>query len=300
MPYVIETEQLCKRYGQRMAVDHVSMHVGAGEVFGFLGPNGAGKTTTIGMLLGLIKPSAGRALVFGHDMQQNPQAALAHVGAMIEAPAFYPYLSAYENLLVLARAGNIAKQRIAIVLEHVELNERAHDHVKAFSQGMRQRLAIAAALLADPQLIMLDEPTNGLDPAGQHDIRSLIRRLASGGRTILLCSHQLHEIEQLCERVAILKAGKLLAQGRVDDLLKRDGIFVRVRGDLHAALALVRGLDWVVGARPHANGILVDAASERSADITIVLTNAGIPVSEIRQQQATLEDVFLELTEGST
>jgi ABC-2 type transport system ATP-binding protein len=275
------------------------MYVGAGEVFGFLGPNGAGKTTTIGMLLGLIKPSAGRALVFGHDIQRNPQAALAHVGAMIEAPAFYPYLSAYENLLVLALAGGIAKQRIDTVLEHVELSERAHDHVKTFSQGMRQRLAIAAALLADPQLIMLDEPTNGLDPAGQHDIRNLIRRLASGGRTILLCGHQLHEIEQLCERVAILKAGKLLAQGRVDDLLKRNGIFVRVRGDLHAALAHLQQLDWVVSAKPHANGMLVDAASERSADITISLTNAGIAVSEIRQQQATLEDVFLELTEGS-
>jgi ABC-2 type transport system ATP-binding protein len=297
VPNVIETEALTKHYAQFVAVDHVTFHVEAGEIFGFLGPNGAGKTTTIGMLLGLIRPTAGRALIMGQDVQREPHIALASVGAMIEAPAFYPYLSARENLWVLARTSNIGIARVESVLAQVELTERADQRFNTYSQGMRQRLAIAAALLNDPQLIMLDEPTNGLDPAGQHEIRTLIRSLASGGRTILLCSHQLYEIEQLCTRVAILKAGKLLAQGHVHELLRGAGILVRVRGELQPAITLLQKLDWITSIKPHADGILVNAPTERTPDITTILATAGIAVTEIRALQTTLEDVFLELTE---
>lgn len=177
----IETIDLTKRYGQRLAVDQLNLTVNKGEVFGFLGPNGAGKTTTIAMLLGLVKPTHGRAIVLGYDVQREPMLALRRVGAMIEAPAFYPYLSGADNLRVLARAGGIALERVPQVLKMVELSDRARDKVATYSQGMKQRLAIAAALLPDPELIMLDEPTNGLDPAGTVEIRNLIRELAAGG-----------------------------------------------------------------------------------------------------------------------
>ena len=299
MTNIIQTEELTKRYGQRIAVDRLTLQVEQGEVFGFLGPNGAGKTTTIGMLLGLVRPTAGRAFVMGHDVQLDPAAALARVGAMIEAPAFYPYLSARDNLRVLAKAGAIPDSRIDTVLAEVELQDRAKDRFKTFSQGMRQRLAIAAALLADPQLIMLDEPTNGLDPAGQHEIRALIRSLALGGRTILLCGHQLHEIEQLCDRVAILKAGQLLAQGRVADLLRRTGILIRVRSDIQQATRILQALDQVRSVSldaDQADGLLVDAAPEFVPEITAALATAGVAVTEIRSLSMSLEDVFLEIT----
>ncbi len=295
----IQTEELTKRYGTRLAVDRLTLQVELGEVFGFLGPNGAGKTTTIGMLLGLVRPTAGRAFVMGHDIQLNRAAALAQVGAMVEAPAFYPYLSAYDNLRILAKAGNVPESQIDRVLADVELHDRAHDRFKTYSQGMRQRLAIAAALLGDPRLIMLDEPTNGLDPAGQHEIRALIRTLASNGRTILLCGHQLHEIEQLCERVAILKSGRLLAQGRVADLLRRTGILVQIRSDIEQAIQLLHTSDRVTSVvrdPEHPDTLIVDAAPDSIPEITVILATAGVAVSEIRARSTTLEDVFLELT----
>src|SRR5215211_5618660 len=179
----IVTQGLTKRFGGRTAVEGLDLAVRSGSVFGFLGPNGAGKTTTIGMLVGLIRPSAGSAHVLGYDVQREPVQALAGVGAMIEAPAFYPYLSGRDNLRVLALAGGVATARVEAALDVVELADRAGDKFRVYSQGMRQRLGIAAALLADPQLIMLDEPTNGLDPAGQLEIRELIRTLARSGRT---------------------------------------------------------------------------------------------------------------------
>lgn len=297
MHAVIRTEELTKHFGRRIAVDRLTLAVEPGEVFGLLGPNGAGKTTTIGMLLGLIRPSSGRALILGHDVQQEPELALARVGAMIESPAFYPYLSAYDNLRVLARVGGLPESRIDPVLAVVELSGRAGDPFKAFSQGMRQRLAIAAALLPDPQLILLDEPTNGLDPAGQHEIRDLIRSLAAAGRTILLSGHQLHEIEQLCGRVAILKQGRLIAQGRVAELLQQGHrVLVRVQGEAAQALDILRGLPWVAGIEHHDRLIVIDAPPERTAEITAILAGAGVAISEIRAQSETLEDVFLRLT----
>ncbi|PDV96781.1 ABC transporter ATP-binding protein [Candidatus Chloroploca asiatica] len=293
----IATEHLTKRYGERVAVDALTLTVQRGEVFGFLGPNGAGKTTTLAMLLGLVRPSAGRAVVLGVDVAANPVTALARVGAMIEAPAFYPYLSGYDNLRVLCRAGGIAATRIAEVLEVVEMTSRARERVRVYSQGMKQRLALAATLLPDPELILLDEPTNGLDPAGTAEIRQLIRSLAARGRTIFLCSHQLHEVEQVCERVAILKAGRLLAEGQVAALLQRDQrLRVRIEGDASKAIALLKALPWVTDVETAANHLIVVTPTSRAAELNAYLASAGVPVAELAPELSSLEDFFLEVT----
>jgi ABC-2 type transport system ATP-binding protein len=297
MDPAIVTEGLTKRYRDRVVVDSVDLSVQEGEIFGFLGPNGAGKTTTIGMLLGLIRPSAGRAALLGHDVAQQPEQALSGVGAMIETPAFYPYLSGRDNLRVLALAGGLPRERVESVLATVELADRARDSFRTYSLGMKQRLGIAAALLHDPKLIILDEPTNGLDPAGQLEIRELIRTLATRGHTIFLSSHMLHEVEQICERVAILRQGKIVTQGRVADLLRRgQGLLVRVAGDAAAAQRLLAGLDWVRSVAPHEGALLVDAPAERAPEITMLLAAQAIPVAEIRAHQERLEDLFLEVT----
>ncbi len=293
----IETIDLTKRYGKRLAVDRLNLTVGKGEVFGFLGPNGAGKTTTIAMLLGLVRPTKGQAIVLGHDVQREPALALRRVGAMIEAPAFYPYLSGADNLRVLAHAGGIPAARVKEVLETVELSDRARDKVATYSQGMKQRLAIAAALLPDPELIMLDEPTNGLDPAGTVEIRNLIRTLAAGGRTILLCSHLLYEVEQLCNRVAILKEGKLIAAGEVATLLRRgQGVRLRVQGNPEPAVHLLRTLPWVSGVTVQEEVIIIDAPVERAAEINALLIRADIVVAEIGANHSSLEEFFLTVT----
>jgi ABC-2 type transport system ATP-binding protein len=293
----IRTESLTRRYKQRVAVDNLSLEVRRGEVFGFLGPNGAGKTTTIAMLLALVRPTSGRAFVLGHDVQQEPAAALRQVGAMIEAPAFYPYLSGRDNLRVLARLDGLPDERIAEVLATVDLTERARDKYRTYSQGMKQRLAIAAALLNDPEVIMLDEPTNGLDPAGTVEVRGLLRALAAEGHTIFLCSHILHEVQQVCQRVAILKEGRILAQGQVDELLQRgQGVQVRVVGNVAQALELLNGVEWIAGVQQQGENLLVDAPADRAPDINMLLTRHEIPVAEIRAREESLEEFFLEVT----
>jgi ABC-2 type transport system ATP-binding protein len=297
MDAVIQTEGLTKRFGERIAVEDLNLCVRSGEIFGFLGPNGAGKTTTIGLLLALVRPTAGRAIVMSYDVQRQPEQALQAVGAMIEAPAFYPYLSGRDNLRLLARAGGLPEARVAAALDLVELSDRARDKFKGYSQGMRQRLGIAAALLHEPRLIILDEPTNGLDPAGQHEIRDLIQLLAQSGHTIFLSSHMLHEVEQLCGRVAILKAGRVIAEGTVADLLRRGrGVLLRVAGDTAAALALLRATPWIAGVEPRGDTLLVDAPAERTAEINALLAAHAIPVAEIRANEERLEDFFLEVT----
>lgn len=293
----LSTEHLTKRFKQRVAVDDVSLEVFSGEVFGFLGPNGAGKTTTIGMLLGLIRPTSGRAFVLGHDVQREPQLALRRVGAMIESPAFFPYLSGYDNLRVLMCAQGVPTSRVDEVLALVELDERARDRFKTYSQGMKQRLAIAATLLSNPDLIILDEPTNGLDPAGMVEIRTLLRTLAQQGHTIFLCSHLLHEVQQVCQRVAILKEGRILAMGAVDELVRRgQGIEIRVASDPVAAVELLRSVEWV-GAVEQAGDVLhVDVPSSRAPEVNALLARHDVLVAEIRSREESLETFFLEVT----
>jgi ABC-type multidrug transport system ATPase subunit len=226
---LIETRNLTKRYGSRIiAVDSLSLTVRRGEVYGFLGPNGAGKTTTLRMLLGLIRPTSGTASVLGRP-PGDPES-LARIGALIESPAFYPHLSGWRNLCVIARYAGVPKERIEGALEAVELTDRASDKFRTYSQGMKQRLGVAAALLKDPELLILDEPTNGLDPAGMADMRALIRRLGSGDRTVLLSSHLLGEVEQICDRVGVIRNGKLVAQGTVGELRGQARLLVRPGG----------------------------------------------------------------------
>jgi len=209
---ILRTTGLTKCFGRLEAVKDLNLELRRGEVFGFLGPNGAGKSTTVGMILGLITPTAGSIQVFGRELKDNPWAALRRVGAIIEEPAFYPYLSGRDNLEALARAnGGISRVKIAEVLERVDLQNRAGDCYSHYSLGMKQRLGIASILLRDPELIILDEPTSGLDPAGTKEVRALIPRLAHESRTVFLCSHLLHEVEQVCNRVAIIKQGIMLA-----------------------------------------------------------------------------------------
>ena len=298
----ILTDNLTKRFGDRVAVEGLSLEVDVGEIYGFLGPNGAGKTTTIGMLLGLVRPTAGRAALFGRDIWRDPAEALRNVGAMIEAPAFYPYLSGRDNLRVLARAGGLPPAAVEAALASVELVERARDRFRTYSQGMRQRLGIAAALLHEPQLIILDEPTSGLDPAGQIEIRQLVRSLAAGGRTVFLSSHMRGEVEQLCDRVTILKEGRAIAQGPVATLLRRgQGVVVRLDSTSAPdapgrAADLLSALPWVAGVEHRGETLLVDAPSDRATEINALLVGHAIPVAEIRAQEVRLEDVFLELT----
>ena len=219
-PYAIETRGLTKYYGKHPAVLDLDLQVPHGLVFGFLGRNGAGKTTTIGMLLGLLRPTDGHAWVLGHDTRRSPRSALRLTGVLLDRPAFYPYLSGKENLWAVAQVlGGEAPSHISEVLEAVELDDRAGDRFAAYSAGMKQRLGLAAALLNDPDLLILDEPTTGLDPVGQRDIREMLRRLAGEtGKTVFFSSHQLREVEQICDHVAVIDRGRLVAQGPLDQV----------------------------------------------------------------------------------
>jgi ABC-2 type transport system ATP-binding protein len=294
MDFVIETDALTRRYGEAIvAVDSLDLRVRRGEVYGFLGPNGAGKTTTLRMLLGLVRPTSGRATVLG----EPPAAAagLARIGAMVEAPAFYPYLSGRDNLRVLARHAGVTEDRIAVVLGQVDLTARAGDRAATYSMGMKQRLGVAAALLKDPELLILDEPTNGLDPGGMAEMRGFIRALAEGGRTVLLSSHLMGEIEQMSDRVGVIRDGSLIAEGTVDELRGSTGLRVRAE-PLPKAIELLDGLPGV-GASTSIDGVIdIAADATEAAAINRALVEAGIAVSELSPRRASLEDVFLELT----
>jgi ABC-2 type transport system ATP-binding protein len=219
---VASTHGLTKQFGTTIAVRNLDLELRAGEVYGFLGPNGAGKTTTIKLMLGLIRPTGGEVRLFGEPLGQNLPALMKRVGAIIEAPAFYPYLSGRENLLALALIGNVSRERVDETLAIVDLRSAADHAFKTYSLGMKQRLGIAATLLRNPSLIFLDEPTSGLDPAGQIEMRQLIPRLAQEGRTVFISSHQMYDVQQMCDRVAILKRGELIAEGPVAQLLRRE------------------------------------------------------------------------------
>jgi ABC-type multidrug transport system ATPase subunit len=291
---VIETRDLTKVYGKRIsAVDRLNLTVRRGEVYGFLGPNGAGKTTTMQMLLGLVHATSGTANVLGRA-PGDPES-LVRVGAMVEEPAFYPYLSARDNLRVVARLAGLPEQRVDAVLAKVDLVDRAGDRFKTYSQGMRQRLGVAAALLKDPDLLILDEPTNGLDPGGMADMRSLIRRLGSGDRTVMLSSHLLGEVQQVCDRVGVIAHGSLIAEDTVNELRGRGSLLVRAEPLSTARESAERLLG--TGRVQEQDGTLrLDSDPVDAARINRELVLAGVAVSEVRPIERTLEDVFLQLT----
>ena len=294
---VIETQELTKRYGEAIvAVDDLDLRVRRGEVYGFLGPNGAGKTTTLRMLLGLVRPTSGRAVVLG--ARPGAPAGLARIGAMIETPAFYPYLSGRDNLRVLARYAGVPEERVEAVLDQVSLTDRAADRSGKYSIGMKQRLGIAAALLKDPELLILDEPTNGLDPAGMVEMRAFIRSLGQGGRTVILSSQLMGEVEQVTDRVGVIRGGVLVAEGTLEEL--RGGrASLRVRAEPQPEAArLIRALPDVAEVTS-VDGLLdVTVDPSQAATINRALVQGGIAVSELYAQKASLEDVFLELTKS--
>jgi ABC-2 type transport system ATP-binding protein len=292
---VIDTADLTKRYDDVLAVDRLALRVRRGEVYGFLGPNGAGKSTTLRMLLGLVRPTSGGAAVLGAP-PGSPEG-LARIGAMIEAPAFYPFLSGRDNLQVLARYAGVAARQVDEVLAEVDLESRAGDRVAGYSMGMKQRLGVAAALLKDPELLILDEPTNGLDPAGMAEMREFIRSLGRDGRTVLLSSHLMGEVEQVCDRVGVIRAGALVAEGTVDELRGRSGL--RVRAEPAGAAARVIGaLPGVEGVSRVDGRLDVTVDPVQAAAINRALVEAGLDVTELYAAKASLEDVFLELTGG--
>ncbi|MBS1869347.1 MAG: ABC transporter ATP-binding protein [Actinobacteria bacterium] len=297
----IEARGLVKRYGHVTAVDHVDLTVEAGCVYGYLGPNGAGKTTSLRMLLGLIRPDEGVARLFGRDPLQEGAAALDGVAGFVEAPRFYPYLTGRRNLeLMAALDGGDAGDRIDGALETVDLADRQTDKVKGYSHGMKQRLGIAAALLRAPRLLLLDEPTTGLDPAGMRDMRQLVRRLADEGMTVLLSSHLMGEVEELCDRVAIVRSGRVIYEGALDALLKSTGQRYRLRTtDDERAFAICRaqpGVQEVLGA---GDGLTFAADQERAvADLSVALVEAGVAITALVPAAASLEELFFRLTEG--
>jgi ABC-2 type transport system ATP-binding protein len=289
----VEARRLTKRYGTLTAVDRLDLRVRAGEVYGFLGPNGAGKTTTLRMLLGLIRPTSGEVRLFG-----RPPGRLDGVGALIEGPAFYPYLSGRDNLRVMARHAGVPPGRIAAVLDQVELTDRAGDRYAAYSLGMKQRLGVAAALLKDPRLVVLDEPTNGLDPAGMADMRVLIRRLGAAGCTVLLSSHLMAEVQGLCDRVGVLAKGRLVAESTVAELRGKPGLRL-VATPLAAAAAQARSLLGADAVQVTDGGLRLAVPPARAAEVNAAQVGAGIAVSELRAEERSLEDAFLALTGAS-
>ncbi len=283
---------LTKRYGDVVAVDGLTLTVRRGEVYGFLGPNGAGKTTTLRMLGGLVRPTAGRAEVLGAT--PGAPSTLARIGALVETPALYPYLSGRDNLTLLAMQVGVPRARVQEMLGAVDLAQRARDRFATYSLGMKQRLGVAAALLKDPELLLLDEPTNGLDPIGVAEMRTLIRRLGDAGKAVLLSSHQLAEVEQLCDRVGVIVRGRLITEGTVQELRGGGGVLIRAtpldRAEASLVALLGRGRVTVRGASLHA-----ETDPDQVASITRHLVADGIDIHEVRRDERSLEDVFLAL-----
>ena len=298
---VLQTRALTKRYGERLAVDGLTLAARRGEVFGFLGPNGAGKTTTIRMCLGLIAPTSGAVEILGGDVVREGARTLPYVGALIEQPALYPYLSGRDNLRAIGDAqGGVSEARVNAVLDLVALRERGRDRVKTYSLGMKQRLGVAMALLQDPDLLVLDEPTNGLDPAGMVEMRDLLRRLAEEGKTVFVSSHALDEVRRMCDRVAIINHGRLVTESSVAELTRGAGEFVVTLDRAAEALALLRAQPWGAQARLNDAGQLVTGAPQNeSGALNLFLVQVGFTPRAISPAEERLEDVFLRLT-GST
>jgi ABC-2 type transport system ATP-binding protein len=298
----ISTTALVKRYGDIVAVDGVDLTVERGDVFGYLGPNGAGKTTLLRILLGLIRPTSGSAKLFGRDPLVDGARALDGVAGFVEGPRFYSYLSGRKNLELLADYdGDGARSRIDGVLEIVELRDRAKDRVGGYSHGMRQRLGIAASLLRQPRLLLLDEPTTGLDPAGMRDMRDLVRRLAGEGITILLSSHLLNEVEDLCNRVAIIRKGSIVYDGPLQELLATAATGYRLRAtDSERARLVLLSQQGIDGVALEAGQLRFTAAAEAVARAAIALGQARIGITALIPETASLEELFLRLTGGES
>jgi ABC-2 type transport system ATP-binding protein len=296
----VKARGLVKRYKEVLAVDHIDLEVGVGDVYGFLGPNGAGKTTTLRMALGLIVPTEGTVELFGRDPMRHGARALEGVAGFVEAPRFYPYLTGRKNLELLAALdGDGASGRIEEVLDVVELAPRGKHRVGGYSHGMRQRLGIAAALLRRPRLLMLDEPATGLDPAGMRDMRTLIRRLAAEGITVLLSSHQLPEVQELCDRVAIVDRGRVVYEGALADLRRQGGAGYRLRTtDDARALQVVRAHPGVEHALSGEQGLSFQAQERDVGGLSLALAQAGVGILALTPELATLEDLFFRLTEN--
>ena len=291
----LELRALGKTYGRgsgaKRAVDNVSLSVRHGEVYGFLGPNGAGKSTTIRMALGLIRPTDGEVNLFGRPV--SDRTALRRVGSLVDGGTFYPFLSGRDNLRVLARTQGHDGARIEAVLERVELARDARRKVKGYSTGMKQRLGVAAALLDDPDLVILDEPANGLDAAGIQDMRNLLRGLAADGKAVFLSSHLLHEVEQICDRVAVVHKGKLLREATVREMLDQ-GEALRIEAEpIDAALAALQG-KWPAERTDAA--LTVKAPRADAPAIVRALVEAGADIFHVGPEEQSLEEIFLNMT----
>jgi ABC-2 type transport system ATP-binding protein len=300
----VATRGLTKRFGSRTAVDHFDIAIPEGSVCGFVGPNGAGKTTTIRMLLGLIRPTEGTGMVLGEPLT-NPAGYLPRVGALVEAPAFYPTLSGRANLLVLARLGGIDAGQVDPALERVGLAERSGDAFKRYSLGMKQRLGIAAALLGTPSLLVLDEPANGLDPAGIVEVRRLMRSFADEGITVFVSSHLLGEIEHICDHLLMIQQGKLAFQGAVDELFATQIAELLARSEQPEQAATLLALVEQAGHRARVaveeppGTLAIDADASWAADLNRLAAAAGITLVHLSERPRRLEEAFFALTGGA-
>ncbi len=301
--HVIQTFDLTKRYGTGaaksvLAVDRVSFAIEEGQVFGFLGPNGSGKTTTIGMLVGTIKPTSGSFSLFGASGPKGLMAARARVGATLEAPNFYPHMSGRDNLLVAAAVKGVGRPRIEECLELVGLSDRAKHRFKSYSLGMKQRLALAATMLNDPELIILDEPANGLDPQGIREIREIIHILADRGKTVFLSSHLLAEVERTCSHVAIIRKGRIVTWGAVEEVVGAGGEVLLRAENAHALARAMEDYRDATSVRRTEEGIVASLNAGDLASVTHYLAGQGIYLTHLAPYRPSLEEVFIDITQG--
>ncbi|HET6597259.1 MAG TPA: ATP-binding cassette domain-containing protein [Anaerolineales bacterium] len=296
--YAIETMSLSRRFGDIIAVDKLDLRVPQGSIYGFLGPNGSGKTTTIRMLIGLIRANEGNVQIFDLPLEKQRLAALAQIGALVELPSLYPHLTGRENLELTRRLVNVKPGHIDRVLDLVDLEADARRLVRGYSLGMRQRLALALALLREPKLLILDEPTNGLDPAGIHEMRNLIRTLpAEHGMTVFLSSHLLSEVEQMATDVGIIHAGKLLFQGPLPELQAQQGEQIVIEtSQPEAAMQMLQAAGWAVTAKQDGRLVVDGHPATKAAQINATLVHAGLDVFALQHIRPSLEEMFLHFT----
>jgi len=293
---VVETVDLTKRFRDHLAVDRVTLGIGQGESWAILGPNGSGKTTLLGMLLGVIRPTSGRIQLFGEYDGVRDHRARLRIGATLETPNYYPYLSGYDNLQITSTIKRVPKSAISRALETVGLSNRARDPVKAYSLGMKQRLVIAGALLSQPELVILDEPLNGLDPEGMYEMREVLRRVHAEGRALLIASHLIHEVERTCTHVALIRAGRVLYSGTIDELIPiGSAVFVRAL-DSENLLQRAAGYPACTTVRAEGDGAVIGIADGDIASLNRWLVAQGLDVIQLEPRRPTLEEVYISLT----